>query len=456
MIAPAGYVLRVPDERREILLDPDQPYYFSSEPSVAEPVPHFEHSSRGPLIVFCCFAEDAITHIADGRKGASAGTGLVRLNLTSMQALQTPVHFQALLDATPARLRAHLKGALFGGGLVAPKTFGAVIDAMRALEPAISSRLSRFSTQRAELLRRIPKIARQNLAEQKETLITALEIAGLRTDGVLSWSPTETPSRFFLEGMPQVTLREDAMLISDSSTIPGFDFIQQLPFAAKSFESAPSVYPRTKLTVIMANRLALEEQTGADLIYYNETFRSFVLVQYKAMESGDEGPEFRWRPEDQLAEEVTRMDDLLEALKAEPADNAPASFRLHANPFFLKLCPRLNFNPDDKGLTPGMYLPLEYWKSLASDPATEGPRGGRLITYENVGRKMTNSEFITIVANAWIGTTVPQSVVLEKVIRSVIETGKTVTLAVKSVVRDPAETADEEEFVAFDEDVPEL
>ena len=205
----------------------------------------------------------------------------------------------------------------------------------------------------------------------------------------------------------------------------------------------------------MANRLALEEQTGADLIYYNETFRSFVMVQYKSMENGDKGLEFRWRPQDRLAEEITRMDVLLGILKTQPADDTAASFRLHTNPFFLKLCPRLTFNPDDKGLTQGMYLPLDYWKSLATDPATEGPRGGRLITYQNVGRKLTNSEFVTIVANAWVGTTVPQSVVLEKVIESVIQTGKTITLAVKSEATPVAEDIDEERPFDLDEDFPE-
>jgi len=45
----------------------------------------------------------------------------------------------------------------------------------------------------------------------------------------------------------------------------------------------------------MANKLPLEEQTGADLIYYNETFSSFVMVQYKAMNPGTEGQEFRWQ-----------------------------------------------------------------------------------------------------------------------------------------------------------------
>jgi hypothetical protein len=97
-----------------------------------------------------------------------------------------------------------------------------------------------------------------------------------------------------------------------------------------------------------------------------------------------------------------------------------------------------------------MYLPLDYWKSLAVDPATEGPRGGRLITYENVGRRLTNSEFVALVAGAWVGTTIPQSAMLEKVIESVIQTGKTVTLAVKSVI--PLPGGDVEEEPELDED----
>src|SRR5439155_22102466 len=86
-----------------------------------------------------------------------------------------------------------------------------------------------------------------------------------------------------------------------------------------------------------------------------------------------------------------------------------------------------------------MYLPLDLSKSLADDPVTQGPRGGRVVSYANVGRRLTNSEFITLVAKAWVGTTVPQSSLLEKVVRSVLETGKTVTIAVKTEARQEGE-----------------
>jgi hypothetical protein len=149
MIAPAAYVLRVPQDRREILLDEERGYYSSGVLSVAEPVPRFDHSRRAPLIVLCCFEKGAITHIADGRKGASAGTGLVRLNLTSLEPLPKPILFRTLLSHTPVRVRVHLRNTLYGGGKLPPKTLGAVIDAMLQLEPNMARRLERFSERRA-------------------------------------------------------------------------------------------------------------------------------------------------------------------------------------------------------------------------------------------------------------------------------------------------------------------
>lgn len=432
MIA-AAYVLKVPTDRREILLGSESSRYSLAEPTIAEPVPLFDHSRRAPLIVLACFVEGAITHIADGRKGASAGTGLVRLNMTALEPLPKPVRFRTLINRAPSRVRAHLTRILPSGGKLPPKSLGAVIDTLIDLEPDLAMRLVRFSDRRAELLGRLTPIARMNLAIQKETVATALEIAQIGTEELMAWAPAEGEQRSFLQGIPQAYVREDAMLVADYSSVPGFEAISNLPFAARVFQDSQN--PDIRLTVIMANRLKLEEQTGADLIYYNETYRSFVMVQYKAMEEGSDGPEFRWGPKDHLADEIARMDKLLTTLKAQPEDRTPGSFRLHANPFFLKLCPKIIFNPDDRGLFKGMYLPLDLWKSLAEAPVTKGPRGGRFVSYANVGRRLSNSEFLTLVANAWVGTTVPQSSLLETVIKSVLETGKTVTIAVKTATR---------------------
>jgi len=306
-MAAAAYILRIPHARREFLLE------YDITLNIAEPVPKFDHSKRAPLIVLACFDDKAITHVADGRKGASAGTGLVRLNMTSLQQLRRPIRFEELIDRALARLRSHLARYLAAGGKLPPKTLGATVDILIGLDPDLSGRLARFSDLRAARLAGLTPTVRDNLAIQKETVSAALQIAGIGTEEVLNWSLAETPPRSFLEGLPEARVREDAMLATDFSVLPGFEAIRTHPFAAREFRGSEN--PDLRLTVIMANRLPLEEQTGADLIYYNETFHCFIFVQYKAMEDGSHGPEFRWNLKDNLIDEINHMDTLLRELR---------------------------------------------------------------------------------------------------------------------------------------------
>jgi hypothetical protein len=428
MIAAAGYILHVPEERREILLEASE----DRERAVGQPVPIFDHSRRAPLIVFAAFADNAITHVAMGKKGApgSGGTGMIRLNMRELVPLEKPVHFDEIVRRAPSRFKAHVTRVLASGGVLPNKSLGAVIEILLALEPGLAGPLGRFSESRAALLARITPEQSANLAIQKETLSVALRIAGMDTEEVLQWMPAaEAPPRSFLAGLPGAVLREDAMIVVDFSQMPGFEAVKDTQYAVKEF-----VDPRDKnsrLMVLMANRLPLEQQTGADLIYYHERHKAFVMVQYKAMDGKEEQAAFRWQDGDQLAKEIAAMDETLALLREFPPDPSPDSFRLHENPFFLKICQRQLFNTDDKGLFTGMYFPLDLWKSLAADPSTLGERGGRFLSYDNARRRVTNSEFITLIAGGWIGTTVPQSSVLERVIELVLETGKTVTFAVK-------------------------
>lgn len=432
----AGYILNVPPDRRSTLIHAAQEVEDRGYGNVAEPVGRFDHSRRAPLVVFASFEPFFLTHIAKGRKGASAGTDLVRLNLEDLQPLTSPIAHDALLQKVPKRFRSHLQRVFVNGGILPPKTLGAMVDAITALDDTVAPRLARFSQQRRDRIRALPQRTRRNLAVQKETVGMALEIAGIPREELLAWSPSDG-QRSFLDGLPHAYVREDAMIVSDLSTMPGFKAIDDgvTHYAARTFEAERN--SNVRLTIVMANKLRLEEQTGADLIYYNETYRSFVMVQYKAMERGNDGPEFRWQAGDQLAEEIERMDKMLAELAKVAPDNDPDGFRFTHNPFLLKFCSRMDFDPDDKGLFPGIYLPLDLWKQLADSGRLKGTKGGNLLTYDNVGRRITNSEFAALVGKAWIGTTIGQSHILEDVIRAVLATGKTVTFAIKRKPKDP-------------------
>jgi hypothetical protein len=89
MAAASAYMLHVPENRREIILDrAEKNRYF---PAASATVERFAHGRNAALIVLACLRDGMITHIANGRKGAPAGTGLVRLNMTDFLRLNRPI-----------------------------------------------------------------------------------------------------------------------------------------------------------------------------------------------------------------------------------------------------------------------------------------------------------------------------------------------------------------------------
>jgi hypothetical protein len=82
------------------------------------------------------------------------------------------------------------------------------------------------------------------------------------------------------------------LLAVDHGVLPGFELGATTHVASKVFERSTD---GARLTVIMANRQALETQTGADLIYYAEQFKAFTFVQYKVMREEGGVAIFRWR-----------------------------------------------------------------------------------------------------------------------------------------------------------------
>jgi hypothetical protein len=438
-----GYVLNVAAARRKILLDAAE-----EETSVAEVVPDFTHSRSYPLVCFASFDDGAITHIALGRRGHRAGTGLRRLNLRDLTKLSTRVAYEALLERIPRRVRVHVENRFDNGGLLPPGSFLAVVDAIRDMLPESNRILERFSARRQSEIADLSTNARQALAYQKETVATALAFAGIDAAELQDWRPRNELGRVqsFLDGLPQARLREDQMLINDLVTFPGFELVRTTQHAAAVFTN-----DRVSLTVVMANRNPLESQLGADLIYRNETYGAFVIVQYKAMEHESGMARFRL-PNEQLTDELERMDQLWGELRDCTPDAGLGGFRLKENPFFLKLCPRIVFDPDDAGLVKGMYIPIEYWRRLEADPAIKGQRDGRAVTYDNVGRYLNNTAFAELVADGWIGTTAPQSEILDAVMRQILDSGRTVTIALKRDLTREEHLQRIEEIEAEDED----
>ena len=418
-----AYILRLTEKRHDAFIDS-----FNEYGNFAEAVDDFRYARYRPMIVLIVTPTGRLSHIGQGRRGHRAGTGLRRLNIENLRTLSTPADLTDVLGALKPRVKQHAERYFREGGMLPDKTSKAVMEVISSLAPETAEMLSLYSEQRRRRLSHLTSKERKSLAYQKDTVATALNIAGMDRSSLSFWTPvSDRKPKSFLEGLTSTYLREDLMIDKDMSSVPGYNFLGKLPNQAHAvFENDNG----ETLTVIIANRQPLEKQTGADLIYFNERFRAFIFVQYKAMEYENGEHVFRY-PNRQLTEEINRMDSMSLQLQKVGQINTRDGYRLNVEPFFLKFCPRLQFDPDSTGLVRGMYLPLGYWKSTTDDPAMEGRRRGKHISFRNAGRYFTNSSFANIVSQAWVGTTIPQSNILGDYIRQVTATGRSVTFAVK-------------------------
>ena len=363
-----------------------------------------------------------------------------RLNFDVVETLPAVILIEDIVNLIPGRYKNPVNKRFASGGLLTEKSFEAVTEAVRQLSPKSSTLIERYSAVRIERINALSTRVKTNLAYQKEAVLTALAIADIKRDIIQQWTPSDDKPLSFLSGLPNARLLEDQMIINDMMKVPGFSLIKDSINVTGSAVFQSDV---ARLTVILANRLPLEEQNGTDLIYYNETFHSFVMVQYKAMESepdnkGNSQAVFRI-PNQNLPQQIERMEALLELLQRCEGNTEIHGFRLTENPFFIKLCPRIVFNPDNIGLVPGMYLPLAYWKILEQSPNIKGPLQGKRVTFDNVGRYFDNTAFASIVAKAWVGTTPSQSGVLREAIRETLQSGTAIALAIKSRIEHPNE-----------------
>ena len=176
-----------------------------------------------------------------------------------------------------------------------------------------------------------------------------------------------------------------------------------------------------------ANRHKIEETLGVDLIMYHHSFKSYVLIQYKRLVK--DGDILSYRPIDKsYIDEIKRMEEFQEK-NVTLKDATANDFRLNNEFFYFKLCQSQIKNPLATEMISGMYLPLSYWKILLNSDITLGERGGRLLSYSNVKRYITNTFFIELVQDGWVGSQLSDTEAVTQIIQEAIAGNRSVILA---------------------------
>lgn len=392
------------------------------------------------------FEEGEFNYISLARKGRRVATSKNRVEFSSLVDLD---HLQ--VEAVQKHIRTDLvrhfvRSSSGVGGAVPSGTWNAVIKALLIERPAIEGELHRLESlakYAGVTLRGGPT---ELLLQEREALGISLDIfsggTSLRKKVLGEWAPDEDAvedlneelmtakmvrpsqrSSSFLSGISERYFQEESTIQHDLFSWDG---------APVEHLSGVSVFEqgRRRLEVIYANRNALEKTLGVDLIYFNDTYNSFVLVQYKLMyESGNE---YIYRPDKQLSKELERMEHVHKLYPVDAEITSGDEYRLSDDPFLLKLVPNRGLSPSSGDLIKGMYLPRPYVKFLLGPNGPVGPQGGQVISYQNAPRYLSNTEFSRNVNAGRIGSCGNMSSAIHKIVRSYFETGRAVIVARES------------------------
>lgn len=417
--ARGGFLIKFDEEQRAPLLQQaiDVRSGFSDALSTADwPLGRWE-------VCGLMFAPDTITHWALARRNRRVATAKSRVEF--IQVAATDINLQLLENLIEPRLQRFIVRARSGaGGRVPPATWSQLKDALKRVDPDSYELLDRLERRRDSSDSTVDHPAAHIVAQERDATGIVLDIFDsthqLRKDVLTRWTPPAARQmRSFLDGLDGVRTIEDHFIAHDASGFP--------EATRKESTIVGTVFQlgNRMVEVMNVNRTGIENALGVDLIYYNEQFGAWTMLQYKALEGHAPAG---FRPNAQFDAELRRMlrfrrkhrdrwkqrDDL-------------TGYRLCGDGFYFKFCSRIQLEILSPGLLPGMYLPRPYLQALLRSQGT-GSRGGRFLTEENAGRHISNTLFATLVRDAWIGTRGLSSRKIAQLVSLSLDAGRSVVI----------------------------
>lgn len=262
----------------------------------------------------------------------------------------------------------------------------------------------------------VPREFHSNQSLQVDAIRMALKAFGL--------NPTDPASSLMLPNgrdtaLVTVPIIEDNVIEHDARTFPGYR-LESSDLTGR----AVFVREHEHLEVFTANRRKLEEAFGVDLIYFNVTKRSIVMVQYKMLERSS-GEDWAFSPDNQLTKELERMRKFV-------VSNASSSQSYRFNPavFYLKFVKR-----DGSIRNSGIILPIDHYDLLVKRGSIRGPKGGLRMSYNSLeGCYMREQPFLDLIKAGYIGAHAETTDALMTLVTGVLEQGRSVVAAIQTAV----------------------
>lgn len=442
-MAPSEGIIIFFDESRrtELLQEREEGGYFSFSDALSVQ----DWDIKSLQVALISFSKNNIDYIALATKGKRVVTAKSRIEFSDLTSLDS-VPIQIIEKELKGSLRNHFIRSSQGSGSKVPlKTWRRVISIIKKLRPNQASEIDRLLSIKEISRFKLKGVAANIILQEREALGIALDIFDisrqLRKEVLGAWSPNFEDVAYlsektfegslqslpqgrasFLSGIPKRYFQEESAIQHDLMNWEGMTNVHESGYSR--FQKGGR-----SLDVVYANRNALEKTTGVDLIYFNEIYNSFVLVQYKLMKDSDKDNSYRYRPDDQLEKELKRMEDFVLQYYHENDILCHEEYRLCDDGFMLKFVPNKGVQPATSELIKGMYVTRKYMRFLMSENGPKGKQGGKVIDFDNSPRYLTNTEFSNFVNRGWIGTRGIQSEALKIIIRQYFETGNAILVA---------------------------
>jgi hypothetical protein len=379
--------------------------------------------------IFLLTFDERLSAIALVTSGHAVATDKRLIRFERFVPIKDAIFLPELENEISRDLRSFVARASSGSGRRLIGMWAEVLDAVKILRPYLEDDLNRLLAEREQSEPDTDQPGYRTMIEQKDAVNVAMRIAGF-DHKLLSRAPLpfEHPTPF-LDILDSLTQREDKLnenadsipqredkMVEHDAHVPFFDDLK-LSHRERSGRTF-FTNGRERLYIMDVNRHPIEEALGVDLLYYSYRFCSFVMVQYKRLACEAGGWKYRPSSDDNFRNELERMIRCQSLLNSQSdAPEALQNFRLYPDPFHFKFCWSEVDEPTSTEMIPGIYVPLKYLIQFKDSDMAIGPRKGVYIGEDNIGRNYSNSLFIELVRNGWVGSCGVASDVLEKIVQ---------------------------------------
>lgn len=241
------------------------------------------------------------------------------------------------------------------------------------------------------------------LNDERDALGLSLDIAGIERKSILSKiddKKIET-AECIINAIDSIENHEIDMLHLDVQIFASL-LNETSPHYAKFSDDR-----NNSVRVMITDKTKIETVTGVDLIIVDLKHNNYLMLQYKRMDKIDsDGWKYNITASSNIHKQLSDMEkykSLVEQHTSAGDDLDVWDYRLNENPFYFKFCEGTTRGSTKDTLTPGITIAYDYLYRHFGLPLNAASKINGPIGYFNCKKYLSNTEFVMLMKEGWIG-----------------------------------------------------